>query len=69
MLFEHVYSKVLFMKITVDSDYTLTDLKKAFRIHYGYPKSHKVLKSDIAKFIINEVDAIIMDILHGNDDE
>lgn len=57
------------MKITIDSDYNLTDLKEAYRKHFNYPPSHKVLKSDIANLINNEVDAFIMCILHGNDDE
>lgn len=37
-------------KVTI-TDYTLEELKNAYRNYYGYPKTKNVTKQDIANFI------------------
>jgi|GEM_PF-4011540 hypothetical protein len=50
------------MKITIETDLELEDLKNCYRNYYGYPKSHKVTKADLSAFIGNLANADLQDL-------
>lgn len=50
------------MKITIDMNYELEELKTCYRNYYDYPKSYKVTKSDVANFLSNLINADMQDL-------
>ncbi len=57
-------------KLTITIDYSLSELKDKYREHFGYPKSEKVLKSDIANWVglLANADLEVLEMEEENDD-
>lgn len=57
------------IKLTITIDYSLKEIKEAYRKQLGFSKDEKVIKADIENWIAGIVDADLLDICSHDEED